>query len=106
MNRNVNAATNNMLKASGQMAGAQNAAMMGQAGNATRLANAAANNLATANGQLKAAAQQAANLGLKASAKNLINAANSVRKAEIIKALKSTANAIKAMAPLNNATVA
>lgn len=106
MNRNVNAATNNMLKASGQMAGAQNAAMMGQAGNATRLANAAANNLATANGQLKAAAQQAANLGLKTSAKELNNAANSVRQAKIIEALKKTAKAVKAMGPVNNSASA
>jgi hypothetical protein len=106
MNRNVTAATNNMLKASNQMAGAQNAALVGQVGNANRLANAAAANLTKANAQLNAAAQQAANLGLKTSAKNLANAANSVRKAEIVKALKSTANAIKAMAPLNNATAA
>jgi hypothetical protein len=99
MNRAINAAVNNTVKANNQMVAATNQAAMGNTGNANRMANAAANSANTANGQYKAAANQAKALGLNNAAKNLNAAANAVKKAQIIKALKNTANAIKAMAP-------
>lgn len=99
MNRAINAAVNNTVKANNQMQMATNQAAMGNVANANRMSNAAANSAMTANNQFRAAANQAKTLGLNNVAKNLNSAANAVKKAQIIKALKSTANAIKAMAP-------
>jgi hypothetical protein len=99
MNRAINAAVNNTVKANNQMVAAANQAAMGNAGNANRMANAAANSASTANNQFRTAANQAKTLGLNNVAKNLNAAANAVKKAQIIKALKNAANAIKAMAP-------
>lgn len=99
MNRNVTAAVNNTIKANNQMQAAANQAAMGNMGNANRMANAAANSIKTANNQFKAAANQAKAMGLNNVSKNLNAAANAVKKAQIIKALKNTANAVKAMAP-------
>jgi hypothetical protein len=99
MNRAINAAVNNTVKANNQMQAAANQAAIGNVGNANRMANAAANSIKTANNQFKNAANQARTLGLNNVSKNLNAAANAVKKAQIIKALKNTANAIKAMAP-------
>ena len=99
MNRNVTAAVNNTFKAGNQMRAANAQAAMGNMGNANRLVNAAAKNAANANNQFKKAANQARTLGLNNVSKNLNTAANAVQKAQIIKALKNAANAIKAMAP-------
>ena len=99
MNRNVTAAVNNTVKAGNQMQAANAQAAMGNMGNANRLVNAAAKNAANANNQFKMAANQARTLGLNNVSKNLNAAANAVQKAQIIKALKNAANAIKGMAP-------
>ena len=99
MNRAINAAVNNTVKANNQMQAAANQAAIGNVGNANRMANAAANSIKTANNQFKNAANQARTLGLNNVSKNLNAAANAVKKAQIIKALKNAANAIKAMAP-------
>jgi len=99
MNRNLNAAVNNTVKAGNQMRAANAQAAMGNARNANRLVNAAANNANNANNQFKKAANQARVLGLNNVSKNLNAAANAVQKAQIIKALKNAANAIKGMAP-------
>jgi hypothetical protein len=99
MNRAINAAVNNTVKANNQMVAATNQAALGNSGNANRLANAAVKNANMANNQFRAAANQAKTLGLNNVSKNLNAAANAVKKAQIIKALKNAANAIKAMAP-------
>lgn len=99
MNRNVQAAVNNTVKAGNQLQAANVQAAMGNVGNANRMVNAAAKNAGAANNQFKTAANQARTLGLNNVSKNLNAAANAVQKAQIIKALKSAANAIKAMAP-------
>jgi ribosomal protein S20 len=99
MNRNVNAALNNTVKAGNQLRAANAQAAMGNVDNANRMVNAAAKNAANANNQFRNAANQARSLGLNNAAKNLNAAANAVKKAQIIKALKNAANAIKAMAP-------
>jgi hypothetical protein len=99
MNRAINAAVNNTVKANNQMMAAANQAAMGNSGKANLMANAAFNSSNKANNQFRAAANQAKTLGLNNVAKNLNAAANAVKKAQIIKALKNAANAIKAMAP-------
>ncbi len=99
MNRNITAAVNNTVKANNQLQAAANQAAMGNMGNANRMATAAANTIKTANLQYKNAANQARAVGLNNVSKNLNAAANAVQKAQIIKALKNTANAVKAMAP-------
>ena len=71
MNRAINAAVNNTVKANNQMVSAANQAAMGNAGNANRMANAAANSAATANNQFRSAANQAKTLGLNNVSKNL-----------------------------------
>jgi len=99
MNRSLNAAVNNTVKAQNQMAAANAQAAIGNMGNANRMANAAAGSAMAANNQFRTAANQAKTLGLNNVSKNLNAAANAVKKAQIIKALKNAANAIKAMAP-------
>lgn len=95
----MNAAVNNTVKANNQIQAAAGQAAMGNVNNANRMANAAVNSIKAANNQFKNAANQAKALGLNNAAKNLNAAANAVKKAQIIKALKNTANAVKAMAP-------
>lgn len=102
----VNAAVNQVAKAGNQINTAANAAANGQIGNANRSANAAANNLAGANAKLNAEANKARALGNVNMANNLKKAANAARRAEIMKALKHIANAIKSKNNFVNNTIA
>jgi len=97
MNRNLTAGVNNLSKANGQLNAAQQAAVSGQPGNASKLVNAAANNAAKANVQLNNAANTAQGLGLNKVAANLKNAAKKIKQAKLVDALNHTANAVKAM---------
>lgn len=91
----MNTAVNQLKQANTQMNTAALAAANGQPKNAMRMANASANNLSKASNNLRMEANKAQALGNKAMANNLVKAANSARRAEILEALKHIANAIK-----------
>ena len=96
MFKNTNAAVGNINKAAVQI----NALKNGQPINATRV-NAVNNSIATANSQLNNASKQANNLGLNNVSRSLKAAANKVKEAKLVEALKHTANAVKQMSTPN-----